>query len=185
MSLKKLETLASKLLFKNPYWEYKLDTYTLPDGSAGEYHYVHSPGAAMVIPLHDDGTITLVKQFRYLWKKASIEFPCGGVKNDDFAATARDELAEEARLSAGKIKEVAEFNPYNGASDEVCKVYLATKLTATSRARDASEEFEILRMSLNEFEMMVERGGVWDGMTLAGWMLSRKSVSDSLGTIGQ
>lgn len=181
MSLKKLDTLASKLLFKNPYWEYKLDNYTLPDGSTGEYHYVHTPGAAMVIPVHDDGSITLVRQFRYLWKTDSIEFPCGGVKNGDYPATARDELAEEARLAAGELKQVAEFNPFNGATDEVCRVYLATKLTEASRASDASEEFEIVRMSVAEFEQMVERGAIWDGMTLAAWLLARKSISETCG----
>lgn len=181
MSLKKLDTLASKLLFKNPYWEYKLDKYTLPDGSAGEYHYVHSPGAAMVIPVHDDGSITLVRQFRYLWQKDSIEFPCGGVKNGDFPGTATNELAEEARLAAAELKQVAEFNPFNGATDEVCKVYLATKLTEARRARDASEEFEIVRIDIAGFEKMVERGDVWDGMTLAAWMLTKKSVSELYG----
>lgn len=178
MSLKKLETLASKLLFKNPYWEYKLDRYTLPDGSAGEYHYVHSPGAAMAIPVHDDGSITLVRQFRYLWKKDSIEFPCGGVKNGDYPGTARNELAEEARLAAGELKQVAEFNPFNGATDEVCKVYLATRLAEASGTRDASEEFEIIRISVAEFEKMVEQREVWDGMTLAAWLLARKNISE-------
>ncbi len=179
MTLKRLETLASKLLFKNPYWEYKLDRYTLPDGSAGEYHYVHSPGAALIIPLHDDGTMTIVKQFRYLWKKESIEFACGGVVDGNPLETARKELAEEACLKAKDLKLIAEFNPFNGATDEVCRVYLATGLTGTMREKDASEEFEILKMSTVEFERLIERGEIWDGMTLAAWALSKKIVSDS------
>lgn len=176
MPLKKLETLATRTLFKNPYWEYWLDNYTLPDGTAGEYHYVHSHGAAMVIPVHDDGTIVLVRQFRYLWKKESIEFSCGGVKNDDYPGTARNELAEEARLAAKNLDEVARFNPFNGATDEVCRVYLATGLTEAVRDRDASEEFEILRMTVDDFESMVARGDIWDGMTLAAWMLAKDRV---------
>lgn len=183
MALKKLETLASRLLFKNPYWEYKLDKYTLPDGSAAEYHYVHSSGAAMAIPLHGDGSITLVRQFRYLWKKESIEFPCGGVKDGDFLGTVRNELAEEARLAAGELKQIAEFNPFNGATDEVCKVYLATKLSEAFGQQDASEEFEIFRTSVKEFQRLTEGGEVWDGMTLAAWALSRKIVSDFLSAL--
>ncbi len=185
MPLRKLETLASKTLFKNPYWEYRLDNYTLPDGTAGEYHYVHSHGAAMVIPVHDDGTMVLVKQFRYLWKKESIEFSCGGVKNDDYLGTARNELAEEARLAAENWKEVARFNPFNGATDEVCRVYLATGLSEAVRRRDASEEFEILRMTIGEFESMLEQGGIWDGMTLAAWLLARRSVMDLIKETGR
>ncbi len=180
MSLKKLETLSTKLLLKNPYWEYKLDNYTLPGGQTGEYHYVHTPGAAMVIPVHDDGTLVLVKQFRYLWKKESVEFACGGVKGGDFLATAKNELAEEAQLAAAEWRQVGEFNPFNGATDEICKVYLATGLSEATRERDASEEFEVLRMSVSEFEELAGKGTIWDGMTLAGWMLARRNVSDFL-----
>ncbi len=176
MSLKKLETLASKLLFKNPYWEYKLDKYTLPGGETGKYHYVHSPGAVMVIPVHDDGTITVVKQFRYLWKKESVEFASGGVKGGDFLLTAKNELAEEAGLAAREWKEVGEFNPFNGATDEICKVYVATGLSAATRPRDASEEFEEIRVTIPELEKLMEDGAIWDGMTLATWVLSRRSV---------
>lgn len=185
MSLKKLETLASRTLFTNPYWEYRLDDYTLPDGTAGEYHYVHSHGAALVIPVHEDGSVALVKQFRYLWKKESIEFSCGGVKNEDFLGTARNELAEEAHLAAAGWTQVAEFNPFNGATDEVCKVYLATGLSETSRARDASEEFEIMTMPVGEFEELIDRGEIWDGMTLAAWTLSKKDVLNYIKRVGR
>jgi ADP-ribose diphosphatase len=180
LTLKKLETLASRLLFRNPYWEYRLDEYTLPGGQTGEYHYVHTPGAAMVIPVHDDGTLVLVRQFRYLWKKESMEFPCGGVKGADSLSTAKNELAEEARLAAAELKYVGEFNPFNGATDEICRVYLATGLSEAHREKDASEEFEILRIPVSEFEEFAENGNVWDGMTLAAWMVARRSVFEFL-----
>ncbi len=176
MSLKKLETLDSKSLFSNPYWEYRLDNYTLPNDGVGEYHYVHTPGAAMVVPVRYDGTLVLVKQFRYLWKRESIEFPCGGVKNGDFAATAKAELAEEARLAADEWKVAGEFNPFNGATDEICRVYLAMKLSEASGEMDASEEFEVLTISAAEFERLAEEGVIWDGMTLAAWVIARKHV---------
>ena len=35
-----------------------------PDGSEFERHIVHHPGAVAVLPLHDDDTVTMVRQFR-------------------------------------------------------------------------------------------------------------------------
>ncbi len=131
----------------------------------------------MVIPIHDDGTLVLVKQFRYLWKKESVEFACGGVKGGDFLASAKNELAEEAQLAARELRQVGEFNPFNGATDEICRVYLATGLSKSTRERDPSEEFEVLRMSVAEFEQLAGKGTIWDCMTLAGWTLARRSVS--------
>ena len=178
--LKQLKTVNTKLLFKNPYWEYRLDNYTLPDGSIGEYNYVHTPGSAMVVPVDEDGKLILVRQFRYLWRKESIEFPAGGVKSSDPLITAKNELAEEAGLAASQWKLVGEYNPFNGAADEVAKVYFASGLSPAQKEKDASEEFEVVRMTISEFQKAIEKNEIWDGMTLAAWVLTRSIVSDYL-----
>ncbi|MCL4511250.1 MAG: NUDIX hydrolase [Bacteroidetes bacterium] len=185
MALKKLKTLDTKSIYKNPYWEYKLDSYTLPDGKVGEYHYVHTPGAVMVVPVADDGRLILVKQFRYLWKKESIEFPAGGVKGGNFLLTAKNELEEEAEVAAANWELAGEFNPFNGVADEVCKVYFATELSPAAKEKDSSEEFEILKMTSLEFQSMVEKGEIWDGMTLAAWALAKRTVLNHLKEIGK
>ncbi|MFA7627467.1 MAG: ADP-ribose pyrophosphatase, partial [Candidatus Kapaibacterium sp.] len=81
--VEKFKTLSSDTLYKNPYWEYKYDKYNMPSGRAGEYFYVETPGSVMVIPLLDNGRIILVKQYRYLNKRFSFEFPGGGIKTTD------------------------------------------------------------------------------------------------------
>ena len=80
--LNKYSQISSKTLIKNPYWDYKFDEYVLPSGNTGNYYYVETPGAVMVIPRSNDGKLVLVKQFRYLNSKVSIEFPGGGIIPD-------------------------------------------------------------------------------------------------------
>jgi len=59
------------------------DTYVLPDElHKGDYYYVHSNGSTIVIPCLDEDHFVLVKQFRYLNQKESLEFPGGGLQND-------------------------------------------------------------------------------------------------------
>ncbi len=180
MPLKKLKTLSTRSLHKNPYWEYKLDRYALPGGETGEYSYVHSGGSVMVVPVDRDGRMILVKQFRYLWHKESVEFPGGGVKGNDFIQTAIDELAEEAGVAASKLEPVGEYNPYNGVSDEVSKVYFASMLSKAGKKRDASEEFEVIKLTSLEFQEMIDVGEIWDGMTLAAWSLAKRRVFNYL-----
>ncbi len=180
MPLKKPETVSTDSIHKNPYWEYRLDKYTLPNGGHGEYHYVHTPGAVMVVAMNGGGKLVLVKQIRYLLKRESIEFPGGGVKSEDFLLSAKDELAEEAGFGASDWKLVGEFDPYNGVADEICRVYLATGLNKTVKAKDPSEEFEILTLTPNDFQALVDKGEIWDGMTLAAWGLARKNVINHL-----
>jgi len=183
LSIKKLKTLKSISLYKNPYWEYRLDNYTLPEGKTGEYHYVHSPGSSMVVPVDDRGRLVLVKQFRYLWKMESIEFPAGGMKDPDPLVTAKNELAEESNLAASNWKLVAEYNPFNGVTDEAARVYFASGLSKTKRDKDASEEFEVVKMAVPEFLTAVDKGKIWDGMTLSAWMLARQTVMDYIANI--
>lgn len=180
MSIKKLRTLGSRLIRKNPYWEYKLDSYTLPGGGSGLYHYVHSPGSVMVVPLDASGRLVMVRQFRYLWKKESLEFPSGGVKSTSFLDCAKNELAEEAGLAASRIRLVVAFNPANGITDEVCKLYFATGLSPRIKEKDRSEDFEIIRITPSLFRKKVRSGQIWDGMTLAAWVLAEPHVVNYL-----
>ena len=162
---------------RNPWWAYRRDELDLPSGKKGEYHFVHVKGSSMVIPFLDGGRMVLVNQYRYLADRESIEFPCGSVKeHSTYDETARHELAEETGFHAGKLNCVAEFNPYNGVTDENCRVYLATDLTPASAERDETEEFEQLYLSPDEFETKIRSGEIWDGMTLAAWSLVRNLV---------
>lgn len=178
MALPKWKTLQRKSISINPWWEYRLDLFELPDGHKGEYHYVHTAGASMVVPLLDDGRLVMVKQYRYLCDRESLEFPCGGVKPDsDHFLTAHHELAEETGFEAKELKLIGEFNPYNGVTDEICRVYLARNLAGVQSKPDKTEEFEQALLTPFELDERIGSGEIWDGMTLAAWTLVRKSVS--------
>src|SRR4029078_11987140 len=53
------------------------DDSRLPDGSSGQREYIKHPGAVAVVPLFDDGSILLERQFRYPHHKVFIEVPAG------------------------------------------------------------------------------------------------------------
>ncbi len=172
--LKQWKKISSSVVFKNPWWTYKQDSFKIPDGIEGEYHYVHTNGASMIVPVSGDGKILLVNQFRYLCAKESIEFPCGGVKDGStYEATAASELEEETGCRSDTIDYAAEFNPYNGVTDEICKVYIARNLSQVTAVPDSTEEFEILHRSIDEVDTMIKENVIWDGMTIAAWALVR------------
>jgi ADP-ribose pyrophosphatase len=174
MALKSWKKLSEKIMFRNPWWTYRRDTFELPSGRPGEYHYVHTEGSSMVVPVLNDGSLVLVNQYRYLMGKESIEFPCGSVKEGaTHDGTARDELGEETGYSAKRLDMVGEFNPYNGVTDEMCRVYVARGLDYVGGTPDETEEFEIVRMTPGELDERIRAGVVWDGMTIAAWAIAR------------
>jgi ADP-ribose pyrophosphatase len=175
MALARWRKLSESVVFRNPWWTYKLDRFLLPTGREGEYHYVQTPGSSMIIPVENDGTLLLVNQYRYLLGRESLEFPCGGVKTGaTHEHTARDELAEEVGRAATELTLAGRFVPMNGVTDEVCHVYIARGLTPSVEGeRDDTEEFEILRLRPDEVEARIASGEIWDGMTIAGWCIGR------------
>lgn len=177
MTLIPWKKIAESIVSRNPWWMYKRDTFELPSGKTGEYHYVHTNGSSMVIPVLGGGTLLLVNQYRYLLEKESIEFPCGSVKNgSNHDETARDELAEETGHSAKVLTKVGEFNPYNGVTNEMCHVYMARDLEYVGGTPDETEEFEIVRMTPAEIDERIRTGVIWDGMTIAAWAIARITI---------
>ena len=166
--------LSSEVVHRNRWWSYILDSFQIPAGPKGEYHYIHTEGSSLVIPLLDDGRIVLVNQYRYLRDRESIEFPCGGVQTGvSYDRTARAELEEEAGYAATSWEVVGEFNPFNGATDEMCRVFLARGLSPVPPKPEATEEFEVLKVLPAEIDGMIREGRIWDGMSLAAWILAR------------
>jgi ADP-ribose pyrophosphatase len=168
-----------ELEVENPWWTYRKDITILPSGKEGEYHSVHVRGSSMVIPLTSDGKMILVSQYRYLGDRESLEFPCGSVKETStYEETAVQELAEETGFRAESIDCVGEFNPYNGVTDEICRVFLAQRLHPVVASRDETEEFEQHILSCEQLDDQIKAGVVWDGMTLAAWALVAHRMPD-------
>ncbi len=146
-------------------------------GRRGEYNYVHTNGSSMVVPVLSDGRIVFVKQYRYLNNRESLELPCGGVKDGHtYEETAKHELEEESGFAAQDLLRVGEFNPYNGITDELCRVFIARELTGIPPKPDETEEFEIMFLTPEEVDACITDGTIWDGMTIASWNIAKPHI---------
>ncbi len=175
--LKPWQKIFQKIKIPNKWWTYIVDEVMLPSGKSGEYYYVHTNGSSMVIPVFDDGRIILVKQFRYLADTTSLEFPCGSVKDgSDYESTAYCELSEETGYKANRLEYVGQFNPYNGITTEMCKVFIARSIEPAPAIPDETEEFENVLMTKVEIDTLINSNEIWDGMTMAAWLLARNRL---------
>lgn len=175
--LKRWKQLSTAVIFKNPWWTYKKDEFRIPGGITGEYHYVHTNGASMIVPVMPDGRIILVNQYRYLCDKESIELPCGGVKEGKtYVEMAHIELEEETGFRSRDLKKSGEFNPYNGVTNEICEVFIARDLVESASVPDSTEEFELLYRTPQQIDEMIASNQIWDGMTIAAWGIVRSKI---------
>jgi len=177
--IKKGKKISEEIKFKNPWWSYKVDKYFFPNGKEGEYHYCYTDGSAFIIPVLPNGKILLVNQYRYLNDRFSIEFPGGGIKENQLPDDiARKELIEETGYE-GELEKIGIFNPYNGVTNEICHVYIAQNLKPSNQfVKDEGEEFEFIELNAEEIDSMIASNEIYDGMTMAAWALARRKFTN-------
>jgi ADP-ribose pyrophosphatase len=141
-----------------------------PGGARHEREVVHHPGAVGIVPVHGDGTITLVRQYRAALDREMWEIPAGlrDVAGEPTDETARRELAEEVGLRAGRLEHLVTFHNSPGFSDEAVVIYVATDLTPVPDDRQGAEEEAMLveRVPLAEARAMVADGRITDAKTV-------------------
>jgi 8-oxo-dGTP pyrophosphatase MutT (NUDIX family) len=95
---------ASRLVYQNPWFRVREDEVVRPDGTPGIYGVVELPEYAGVVAVDERGRVALVRQWRYLSGRDSLEVPAGnaGPGDDSPLAAAQRELLEEAGLTAAR-----------------------------------------------------------------------------------
>jgi ADP-ribose pyrophosphatase len=157
-----------------------LETVTLPNGVAVELEIIRHPGAAAVVPLHADGTVTLVRQYRHAGGGMHIEIPAGVLEaGEDPAQCAARELSEEVQLAAGRLTLLSAIHTTPGFTDERIHLYLGTALTPTDGQPDADEYLQPIRMPLTEAVARVRSGEITDGKTICGLLLAYLETTES------
>lgn len=152
--------------------------YRADDGHEFDRDVVRHPGAVAVVPLHDDGTVTLVRQFRVALDGDLLELPAGlrDVEGEADVRTAERELVEEAGLRADHVEPLATFHNSPGFSDESVAIFLATGLHEVDHDRQGIEEqhMTLERMSLDDALALVHDGAITDAKTIIGLTLTAR-----------
>ena len=151
-------------------------SFEAPDGRRFERDVVHHPGAVVVVPLVDDDTALLVRQYRAAVDAELLEIPAGTRDVDGEApeATAVRELAEEVGRVAGRVELLARFHNSPGFCDELSWLYLARDLHETPHDRQGVEEeaMSVEAVSLAHVPDLVRTGAIVDGKTIIGLSLA-------------
>ncbi|MGN6366311.1 NUDIX domain-containing protein [Asticcacaulis taihuensis] len=162
------QDLTSQVVFENPWIRIESHDVMAPTGRPAHYGLVKFANRAIaVLPLHDDGTVSLVGQARFAVDAYSWELPEGGGPHDeDPRQAAIRELREETGLVAANLREILSFDMSNSVTDEVAVCFLATGLSQSDIAPDETEAFEYARVPFKDLLDAVIKGQVRDGLTV-------------------
>lgn len=138
----------------------------LPNGRAVTLEVLRHPGASAVLPLHDDRTVTLLRQHRHAAGGELWEVPAGKLEpGEPPEACARRELAEEAGL-VGELRAIGFIHPAPAYTDERIHLFVATRLAPAPLAHEDDEVIVPVRLPLAEALRMADSGVITDAKTL-------------------
>lgn len=146
-----------------------IDTVELPNGVTIDLETIRHPGAAAVVPMKDDGTVVLVRQFRHAAGGFIYEIPAGKLSpGEDPLHCAARELEEEVGYRAASFELLSSIFTAPGFADEVIHVYKATGLIQGRQQLDHDEVLEIVEMPLTAAIERIADGTIRDGKTIVG-----------------
>ncbi len=164
--------LADELIHRGAVISLFRSSFSAPDGSEFEREVVRHPGAVSVVPLREDGSVVLVRQYRAPLDAEFLEIPAGkrDVADEPPEVTAGRELVEEVGLRAGRLELLARFHNSIGFTDEESFVYLGTELSEVDMDRQGVEEahMEIVEVPLTDVAAMIADGRITDAKTVIG-----------------
>lgn len=156
----------------------KRDVVRLPDGHQATREFVEHPGAVMILPLFDDGTVLVERQFRYPIGQVVTEFPAGKLDSGETSLECgRRELVEETGYSAREFIFMTRIHPVISYSNEFIDLYLAKGLTKGERRLDEGEFLDLEIVEPAVLMQAVKDGSISDVKTIIGTFWLEKYLS--------
>lgn len=140
----------------------------MPDGRVVQRDWIRYNGAAVILPILDDGSIVLIRNYRFAVEETLYELPAGMLEPGEAPAVgATRELTEETGYTAGRIEKLGRFYTGPGTCNEVMHAFVATDLVGGTQDLEIYEQIETEVLSEAEVRAMVADGRIHDGKTIA------------------
>ena len=124
-------------------------------------------GSSVIVPIHKDGSIFFVKQFRLAAGKALLELPAGSIeKGETPEECALREVEEEIGYAAHSVKEIAQFYVSPGFLTEKMHLFVTQSLEKSQQNLEVDEHLEVIRLDPGEARELVLNGGIEDAKSM-------------------
>jgi ADP-ribose pyrophosphatase len=175
--IKPWKVIKSKVIHKTS-WNEIIEDTCLSNHTEFKYTYTKRiDEGPIIIPLENDGSIWLVRQYRHPIKKIIWQLPAEGkLSNESWIDAAKRGLKEELQLEAKQWVNLGQYFNDPGGLEQKYQLYLATDFVqnheiSTVMNNDDTEILQIKNFSRAEIDKMIESGDICDNWTLAGLYL--------------
>jgi ADP-ribose pyrophosphatase len=165
------ERLGSREIFRGRTFHVDVDRVRLPNGREMDMELVHHRGAAAVVPVLGDGTVLLLRQYRYATGGWLLEIPAGKLDGGESPEScARRETEEETGYRPSQLQPLGWIWTTPGFADEKIWLFLAGGLVPTAQLLEDDEVLSLERLPLAEAVEKAARGEIHDAKSAVALM---------------
>lgn len=167
----------SRKIYEGHILNLRLDQVQLPTGRITMREIVEHRPAVGMLPVLEDGSVLLIRQYRDAVRQEILEIPAGILNpGESPIEAARRELQEEVGYDATQMEEWGTFFTSPGFSDEELTVFYATGLVESALDPDDDEFIDVVRVERAQIRELLASGRVRDAKTAAtlAWYLAKQ-----------
>jgi 8-oxo-dGTP pyrophosphatase MutT (NUDIX family) len=144
----------------------------------GDFYIIHCPEWVQVVALTRDGSIVLVRQFRFGSRQFSIETPGGVVeKDEDILTAARRELLEETGYAPERARIISSLRPNSALQDNSLHIVFAEHCVESSKQDlDPYEEIDVILLKPNEVYARIASGAIDHALATVALLLAKPLI---------
>lgn len=182
----KWKLLSAKDVSPSKWFPIEERTYELPDGRIVDDFTVTTLGDfSLIIPVTPNKEIVLINEFKPGADEVMMQFPAGMPEDDEAGmdTLAQRELEEETgmRVELDQLSYLGKFTGFSTKGTQVGHFYLAKDCIFNSHQHlDPTENIEIVTVSIQEVDRLIESNELWCAHSVAGWVLAKKKFPDLL-----
>lgn len=174
------KTLSSDIIYEGRIIRVRNDIVELDNGNTAYREVVDHTGGVGILAITADGTIPMVRQFRYPFLEETLEVPAGKLEaGEDPLGCAVRELSEETGLSAREYVSLGSILPSPGYCAETLYVYLARGVERGAQHLDEDEFLNVEYYTLPELHKMVMDNTLTDAKTVIAILKAENYLRES------
>lgn len=170
---------ATKAVYENPWIKVREDEILRRGGVAGVYTYMEVRESVVVVAVDNQRRICLVETYRHPFGDWFWELPGGGGEGEDLLTASKQELEEEAGVTADNWSVLGRARVCNGLSTEWQTNVLVTNVSYQEFMSREDETRNRKFVSIGEIDEMIRSGELSDNQSISALYMYKQWLEHS------
>ena len=177
--------LDTKILCESRIFRIEQMHLRFSNGHEGHFEKISGrlPGAVMIIPMLDDNTFLLIREYAAAAGKYTLGFPKGAMDHgEDVLETANRELMEEVGYGAHELKHLTQWSLSPAYFNASMDIVLAKNLYPQKMEGDEPEPIEVIPWKISDIDALLAHPEFHESRSVAAVLLLEREINNGLFT---